>query len=238
MVLPESSECDKAGECRYDRLACGFYAENCRHDRRRRLMHPSAMAFACSALTEADVRGKIVIEAGALNVNGSVRDHVMSLGPASYTATDMRDGPGVDYVVHAGNLPEFATADVVISTEMLEHAADWQDAMRGMIGALAPGGILVLTTRSAGFPRHDHPEDHWRFPVESMRQILGAAGLTVERCEPDPDPASPGVFARARKPAGWSWPAGAADAWAAVHVDPVDISGSGGITLPKPGVTS
>ena len=196
-------------------------------------MHPSAMAFACSALTEADVCGKTVIEAGAFDVNGSVRDHVESLGPVSYTGTDMRPGPGVDYVVDAGNLPEFATADVVISTEMLEHAADWQDAMRGLIGAMAEGGVLVLTTRSAGFPVHGYPDDHWRFPVESMREILGAAGLTVERLEPDPDPASPGVFAKARKPDGWSWPAGTAAAWAAVRVDPVNISGSGGITLPK-----
>jgi SAM-dependent methyltransferase len=147
----------------------------------------------------------------------------------------MREGPGVDEVCSAEQLPVYwSGADVVISMEMLEHAPDWQSAMLGMIEILAPGGVLVLTTRSAGFPRHEHPEDHWRFPVESMRTILDAAGLTVERCEPDPDPASPGVFAKARKPDGWSWPAAAGEAWAAVHVDPMSISGSGGITLPKP----
>lgn len=208
-------------------------------------MHPSAMAFACSALTAEDVAGNCVLEAGALDVNGSVRPHVEALGPFEYIGTDMRAGPGVDVVCAAEDLPGrwlLAGAprvfDVVISTEMLEHAADWQAAMRGLVDAVADGGILVLTTRSAGFPRHEHPEDHWRFPVESMRQILLAAGLTVERCEPDPDPASPGVFAKARKPAGWSWPDAVGDAWAAVHVDPMNISGSGGLTLPKPGVAS
>jgi len=171
-------------------------------------VHPSAMAFACSALTEADVRGKTVIEAGALNVNGSVRPHVEALGPAKYIATDMRPGPGVDEVCPAEQLPVYwSNADLVISTEMLEHAADWK-----------PGGVLVLTTRSAGFPLHGYPEDHWRFSVEAMGQILKAAGLVTERLEPDPDPQSPGVFARARKPAGWSWPEETDEAWGDVQV--------------------
>ena len=182
-------------------------------------MHPSAMAFATSALTADDVRGKIVIEAGALNVNGSVRPHVESLGPASYTATDVRTGPGVDLACDAADLLGLlGRAGVVISTEMLEHARDWQAAMRGLVDAVAEGGVLVLTTRSAGFPLHDYPGDHHRFPVKSMREILGAAGLDVERCEPDPE--FPGVFAKARKPHGWSWPEGTAERWAAVRVDP------------------
>lgn len=182
-------------------------------------MHPSAMAFACSALTEADVRGRCVIEAGALNVNGSVRAHVEALGPAKYIATDMRPGPGVDEVCPAEQLPVYwSNADVVISTEMLEHAADWQAAAAGMIEVLKPGGLLVLTTRSVGFPVHGYPEDHWRFSTEAMGEILKAAGLDVERLEPDPDPQSPGVFARARKPAGWSWPEDAGRAWGKVQV--------------------
>ena len=173
-------------------------------------MHPSAMAFACSALTAEDVAGKRVLEAGAYDVNGSVRPHVMSLGPAEYLGTDMRAGPGVDYVVPAEDLADLpgvsGTMDVVVSTEMLEHAADWQAAVRGMIGALAPGGVLVLTTRSEGVPYHPHPEDHWRFSVEAMGQVVKSAGLDVERLEADPDPASPGVFVKARKPEGWAWP--------------------------------
>lgn len=179
------------------------------------------MAFACSALTAGDVRGKTVIEAGALDVNGSVRPHVLTLAPLTYTGTDMRPGPGVDQVVDAAGIPAvLGQADVVVSTEMLEHAADWQAAMRGLIGAVAEGGVLVLTTRSAGFPFHGYPEDYHRFPVDSMRQILLMAGLGIERCEPDPDPASPGVFVKARKPPGWAWPEYAEEAWAAVRVDP------------------
>jgi SAM-dependent methyltransferase len=177
------------------------------------------MTFACSALTEADVAGKRVLEAGSMNVNGSVRPHAESLGPASYTGTDMRPGNGVDVVCDAADLAgRFGEADVVVSTEMLEHAKDWQAAVRGMITVLAEGGVLVLTTRSEGFPLHGYPEDHWRYSVDAMGEILKAAGLEVERLEPDPDPASPGVFAKARKPAGWSWPQGVQVAWDAADV--------------------
>jgi SAM-dependent methyltransferase len=179
------------------------------------------MAFACSALTPGDVAGKTVLEAGAMNVNGTVRPHAESLGPAFYVATDMRPGDGVDVVCDAADLPaRFVQADVVISTEMLEHAKDWQGAVRGMITVLAPGGVLVLTTRSQGFPLHGYPEDHWRYSVIAMGSILADAGLEVERLEPDPDPQSPGVFAVARKPAGWSWPGDVQAAWDAAGVTP------------------
>jgi hypothetical protein len=182
------------------------------------------MAFACSALTAEDVAGKTVLEAGSMDVNGSVRPHVLAFGPAQYIATDMRPGPGVDALCDAGELQVIfgvRSADTVISTEMLEHAKDWQAAMRGMIGVLAEGGVLVLTTRSEGFPLHGYPDDHWRYSVDAMGTILLAAGLTVERLMPDPDPASPGVFARARKPAGWSWPEGVQAAWDAAGVTAV-----------------
>jgi SAM-dependent methyltransferase len=191
-------------------------------------VHPSAYRFACSALTAGDVAGKTVLEAGSMDVNGSVRPHVEGLGPHSYIATDMRPGAGVDMVLAAEELPSRFSQmgggggfGVVISTEMLEHAKDWQAAVRGMIGVLAEGGVLVLTTRSEGFPLHGYPEDHWRYSVDAMGTILLAAGLTVERLMPDPDPASPGVFARARKPAGWSWPEGAQAAWDAAGVTAV-----------------
>jgi SAM-dependent methyltransferase len=178
-------------------------------------MHPSAYAFATTALTRDEVEGKSVIEAGAYDVNGSAREAIEALGPHSYIGTDMQPGPGVDVVCPAEGLHlqfsqmgDDGTADVVISTEMLEHAEDWAAAMAGMIRVLKPGGLLVLTTRGPGFPRHGYPDDYWRFTPDIMRAILGAAGLETVYCEPDPDPASPGVFVKARKPGGRPGPDG------------------------------
>src|SRR6266702_4650243 len=189
-------------------------------------MHPSAYAWASTALTAAEVKGAHVIEAGACDVNGSVRPAVEALGPASYTGTDMQPGPGVDGERDAADLAGlpgsgergagFGAFGIVISTEMLEHAEDWQAAMTGMIRALAPGGLLVLTTRSEGFPYHGYPGDHWRFSVAAMGEIMAAAGMDVLDLRADHDPASPGVFVKARKPDTWTQPRSMRKAWAAI----------------------
>jgi SAM-dependent methyltransferase len=187
-------------------------------------VHPSAYKFATTALDPGEVTGKTVIEAGAQDVNGSARASVEAYGPAAYLATDMYPGNGVDVVCAAQDLPARfgdATADVVISTEMLEHAEDWQGAMAGMLTVLRPGGVLVLTTRSEGFPPHGYPDDWWRFSPAAMEAILKAAGLEDIQVQPDPDPASPGVFARAVRPKRWKLPDGLAGAWDAAGVTPM-----------------
>jgi hypothetical protein len=62
--------------------------------------------------------------------------------------------------------------------------------------SLAVDGLLVVTTRSLGFPQHDYPADYWRYELSDMRILFG--DLTIERLEAD-DPATPGVFVVARK---------------------------------------
>jgi methyltransferase family protein len=188
-------------------------------------LHPSALDFGGTALEPGEIAGQLVIESGALDVNGSVRPAIEARGPARYIGTDMRPGPGVDVVCAAEHLPVtfgYNTAGVVITMEMLEHAEDWQAAMTGLIHVLAPGGPLVITTRSEGAGYHAHPGDFWRFSVPAMTGILQSAGLQVERCEPDPE--NPGVFAKARKPRNWMW-----------HGTPPAWTAAGGVTpMPQP----
>jgi SAM-dependent methyltransferase len=185
-------------------------------------LHPSAYIFASRALGEADVKGRRVVEAGAHDYNGSVRGVYEAMGPASYTGTDMEPGPGVDLVCPAEKLPDVLgedSADILITTEMLEHAEAWRAAVTGMVQILAPGGLLLLTTRSPGFPYHPHPGDHWRFTVDHMDGIAEACGLETIRLEHDPDPSQPGVFLLARKPEDWDG-AGMAEGLAVVEPGP------------------
>lgn len=173
-------------------------------------MHDSVMAWVGKLPIAAFARDKDVLEVGALDVNGSVRQMVEAAGPRSYLATDMRPGPGVDKVIDAANLPE-SSADLVISTEMLEHAQNWIPALVGMRNALRDGGVLVLTTRGPGFGLHEHPGDYWRFTPAIIAQALVInLGMDLEWLQPDPD--YPGLFAVARLWAGSdileaSWPA-------------------------------
>src|SRR5258707_13747716 len=90
---------------------------------------------------------------------------------------------------------------------MLEHAENWQAALTGMLAVLLPGGLLVLTTRSEGFPLHGYPDDHWRFSPDAMGGITKSAGTDVLDPRPHPAPALPGAVVSARKPAGRTPPA-------------------------------
>ena len=169
-------------------------------------MHSSVIQFVARVLQPEDVKGMFIIEAGALDVNGSVRKLLESAEPSKYIATDMREGNGVDVVCMAENLPAMfgcESADIVICLEMLEHAEDWKAALRGLLQVMCIGGSLVLTTRSPGFPVHSYPEDYWRFSVMSMVDIMGSAGLEPAAIEYDLY--GPGVFVKAVKPEGWIW---------------------------------
>ena len=188
-------------------------------------MHISVEKFVARVLPPEDIKGKFVIEAGALDVNGSVRKMIESAGPSSYIATDMREDISVDVVCMAEYLPSlfgYDFADIVICLEMLEHAEHWKSALAGILRVLRTSGSLVLTTRSPGFPIHAYPEDYWRFSVSAMAEIMGSAGLLPEAIEHDLS--QPGVFVKAVKPAGWVWD-GVPSEWdtAEVQIPPGEI---------------
>lgn len=164
-------------------------------------MHGSVYGFLSTHATAESVAGKSVLEVGSLDVNGSPRRIIEPLEPSSYIGVDVRSGPKVDLVCDASDLVSVFGSerfDLVVSTEMLEHAKDWRLAVTSMKLVLAPGGLLLITTRSPGFPRHDHPGDYWRFTCQDAREIFS----DLEELEIVDDPMAPGVFIRGRKPSG------------------------------------
>ncbi|HTU39957.1 MAG TPA: methyltransferase domain-containing protein [Acidimicrobiales bacterium] len=164
------------------------------------MCNPNCLRFVNESLSASDVGGRRVLEVGAYDVNGSPRAVIEAMGPASYLGVDIMDGPGVDEVCSVeGLLDRFGPEafDVVVSTEMIEHVADWQGAVSNLKRVTAPEGVIVLTTRSKGFPLHDYPADYWRFEQEDMRVVF--SDCAVEELESDA-PEDPGVFVKARKP--------------------------------------
>ena len=139
-------------------------------------MHSSVLEFIKTTATAERICGKRVLEVGSYNVNGSAKDIVSVVGPSQYFGVDMQEQAGyVDEVVNATNLidrfgPE--SWDVVISTEMLEHAADWKSSVENMLGVLKPGGLLIITARGPGFPLHGYPSDHWRFTTDDVAAMF------------------------------------------------------------------
>lgn len=186
------------------------------------MCHPSVLSYISRAIPPDEVRGRWVLDVGACDVNGSARSVLQPYGPAEYTGVDVAPGLGVDVVVNCERLAEWASGhcwDVVVSTEMLEHVRDWQTCLRNLLEVVADGGLLLVTTRSPGFPYHPYPEDHWRYPVDVMGDLLTTAGFSIVDLRADPE--QPGVFVTARRPFGWAWPDNALDQWNTAMVSKV-----------------
>lgn len=163
------------------------------------MCNSACLEFIRNALHESDVSGATVLEVGGLDVNGSPRPIIEPLEPASYTGVDIHLGPGVDRRCDARALvQQFGerSVDILVSTEMLEHVRDWRRVVSNFKRVLKPGGLLLITTRSRGFPYHGYPFDFWRFEEADMKALF--ADFLIERL--DSDPSAPGVFLRARKP--------------------------------------
>ena len=151
-----------------------------------------------------DVRSRSVLEVGSCDPNAAVRSIITPLRPARYSGVDLVPGPGVDVVCSAECLLDrFAPGsfDLVISTEVLEHVRDWRRMVHNLKTVLREDAILIVTTRLPGFEFHGFPLDFWRFEPEDITEIFG--DLEIETIERDPDD-PPGVFFRARCPAGFT----------------------------------
>jgi SAM-dependent methyltransferase len=111
-----------------------------------------------------------VVELGAMNVNGTLRDFC-PLG-ATYIGLDAAAGLGVDIVVKPGDpLPlESETADIVIASSMLEHDIFFWETFLEMARIVKPGGTIYINTPSNG-KYHRHPVDNWRFYPDSGKAL-------------------------------------------------------------------
>lgn len=164
------------------------------------MCNSGCIIFGASNLWGSELKGKRVIELGSMDFNGSLRKILSRWEPSEYIGIDIEAGPGVDIVCGVEDAVErFGrdSFDVVVSTEMLEHARDWRKAITNIKNLCRPGGIMLLTTRSVGFPVHSYPYDFWRYGADDMRAIF--SDCVIEKIEEDrPDP---GIFLKARKPA-------------------------------------
>ncbi len=158
----------------------------------------NCILFGAINLREEEVRGNKVLEVGSCDVNGSLRPFIESRDPEIYVGVDVVNGPGVDVICDGENLLDKfqeETFDIVISTELLEHVRNWAKVVSNIKKVCKPGGIILITTRSIGFPFHGYPYDFWRYELEDMEAIFSDCEIQV--LEKDPDK---GVFFKGKKP--------------------------------------
>jgi SAM-dependent methyltransferase len=137
----------------------------------------AARAEARTALTRQLVRDRIT---EFLRPHGTT-DRVLDLGCGnSPYATlfpnrmclDIRRRVGAAVVGDAHSLPFVTGAfDLIISTEVLEHALEPQRMIDEIRRVLRPGGRVLLTTRFI-FPLHDVPGDYYRFTNYALMHLF------------------------------------------------------------------
>lgn len=104
-----------------------------------------------------------------------IKDHL-----SSYTGIDLPGNAEAAYHI----LPDGRTtapdaiADLVLSTQVLEHVRDVELYLAECRRILADGGRLVITTHGA-WVYHPDPNDYWRWTPQGLREVLARAGFEV-----------------------------------------------------------
>lgn len=114
-----------------------------------------------------------VLEIGSVNINGTVR----GLFPgADYTGIDIVAGEGVDVVADGATYtpPDGEFFDLIISTEVLEHAENAPLILANAYRLLRPGGVLILTAAGEGRRPHSAVDGGELRPGEFYRNVTRA----------------------------------------------------------------
>jgi SAM-dependent methyltransferase len=98
-----------------------------------------------------------------------------------YIGIDIAMNPAADlHFDESGRAPlEEATADVVLSTQVLEHVPAPRSYLEEAGRLLKPNGLLILSTHGY-WMYHPDPADYWRWTQEGLRKVIEDAGFKVE----------------------------------------------------------
>lgn len=140
-------------------------------------MHPAAYDYVKRFATDEPIS---VVEIGARNVNGTVRDHFPN---ADYWGIDAQPGPGVDEVADGALWRPLAHVDLVVCTEVFEHTRNWPAIVLNSIHMLRPGGRAVFTCAGPGRAPHGlhvddplQPGHYANVSVDQLRTAMLTAG--------------------------------------------------------------
>lgn len=125
---------------------------------------------------------KMVIECGAMDINGSLR----SACPEDivYLGLDIDFGKSVDIKVSIGEpLPirdDFA--DCIMSSSQMEHDDFFWMTFLEYVRVVKPGGYIYINAPSNGF-YHRHPNDNWRFYPDCAHVLVRWAKKNGQQVE-------------------------------------------------------
>lgn len=136
-----------------------------------------------------------VLDIGGRNINGTTRD----LFPgATWTSLDLYSGPGVDIVADAAAWVPDRDYDVVVCTEVFEHAPAWPQICVTAFKACRPAGLFIATMAGPGRPEHSgidggwvlHPGEYYgNVDPDELRRVLTDVGFVGVEVDVQSNPA-------------------------------------------------
>lgn len=148
-------------------------------------MHPEALGWVEQCVSQLTTTPQVVIELGARNVNGGVR-HLFPTAH-TYIGVDIAPGPDVDVVADAADWTSELLADVIVSTEMLEHTPHGARIIKQACNNLVDGGVFIVTAAGPGRSPHSavdggplrEGEHYANIGSDELVDWFAAAGFTT-----------------------------------------------------------
>jgi SAM-dependent methyltransferase len=139
-------------------------------------MHDTALEAGSAFAKAYGAPGKIVVDIGGQNVNGSLRSLFESRG-MKFICVDMIEHPSVDMVVPPGDkLPfEDESVDLIVSTSCFEHDPCFWMTFREMCRIVKKDGYIYVNAPSRG-QYHGYPGDNWRFYSDAGQALAFWSG--------------------------------------------------------------
>ena len=116
-------------------------------------------------------KGKILVEIGSQDVNGSIRQVAPQV--AKYIGVDFAEGKGVDIILDDPYTLPFDdnSIDVCVASSVFEHSEMFWLLFLEILRILKPDGLFYLNVPSNG-TFHRYPVDCWRFYPDSGQALV------------------------------------------------------------------
>jgi SAM-dependent methyltransferase len=132
-------------------------------------VHEAVIEYVEAAVRRYGLDGGAVLDIGGRDVNGTTR----GLFPgATYTVVDINEAPNVDIVADAADLDLPDRYDVVVCTEVLEHAERAPEIVAAAYRHLIPHGAFVATMAGPGRRPHSAHGDPDPRPGEFYSNVV------------------------------------------------------------------
>ena len=139
------------------------------------MMHDAARQWIAKELQALTVPDGTVVEIGARNINGTIRDLFTG---RPYIGVDAMPGPDVDVVCNGAFYRPAEPAAVVVCTETLEHTDEASAICTNSHRILKPGGVFLVTAATLGRAAHS-AIDGQRIRANEFYQNVSVDDLTA-----------------------------------------------------------